>query len=219
MHVNIGSIDIDSYSCTIEGREVTLIETTSFGERERDSEVLSALAYWMRVSYHDNERIAGIVYLHSISDIRLYGPSRVNYHLFKAICGDEGYQKVALTTTKWDVTPLSTALRREGELTSNTLFLDVIDYGAMVYRYPNSEATAAEIVTSLLLRGPQHFVPQLQKELVLDGKKLSETKAGLYLQNSILDKVKPPWSSKQKEDSAKTDDEESWRIIFGQSLP
>ncbi|CAN8095128.1 unnamed protein product [Discula destructiva] len=49
--------------------------------------------------------IAGVIYLHRITDTRLTGSSRLNLEILKAMCGERFYRNIVICTTMWDSTP------------------------------------------------------------------------------------------------------------------
>ncbi|KAL8838636.1 MAG: hypothetical protein Q9170_002044 [Blastenia crenularia] len=173
--------------CKIGDRYVRLVDTPGFNDTNRtDTEILSALADWMKVSYSENMLLSGIIYLHSISDTRMTHSSLQNLRMFRKLCGDDNLKNVMLATTKWSITPLNDALNRERELTSEDGFWStMISAGSVVRRFSNTAASAKELVDEII-DGGQQFVPTIQKEVVLQGKKLADTEAGAYIEEAIV---------------------------------
>ena len=108
-----------------------------------------------------------------------------NLRMFRKLCGDSNLGNVILATTKWGITPQLDAYRRERELNSeNGFWGTMITAGSRVRRFENS-APSAQTLVEEILDGSQKFMPQIQQEVV-EGKKLSETDAGAYLNGEII---------------------------------
>lgn len=178
--------DVEEIPCKVGNKYVVLVDTPGFNDTHRtDTEILSALADWMKVSYSENMLLSGIIYLHSISDTRMTHSSLQNLRMFRKLCGDDNLKNVILATTKWGVTPIEDALRRERELTSEGGFWrTMIAAGSVVRRFENSASSAKDLVEEIL-DGGQKFVPAIQKEMV-QGKKLADTAAGAYIEEAIV---------------------------------
>jgi hypothetical protein len=50
---------------------------------------------------HD-AKVTGAIYFHKITDKRITGTSKFNFDIFKAICGDAFYPRMACVTTMWN---------------------------------------------------------------------------------------------------------------------
>lgn len=163
-----------------------LVDTPGFNDTNRsDTEILTALADWMKSSYHDKMLLSGIIYLHAISDTRMTHSSLQNLRMFRKLCGDHNLKNVILATTKWSVTPLEDALRREKDLTSEGGFWrTMMTAGSVVRRFENSAASAKNLVEEILDMGQKKIVPTIQKEVV-EGTKLVDTEAGAFIEETI----------------------------------
>ena len=132
-------------------------------------------------------RFAGIIYLHSLTDARMYNSSLQSLRMFRKLCGDDRgrLQNVILATTKWSLTPRAAAKRRERELCSQREFWGLmIQYGSIVKRFEDTRESAEGLVAEALHIGQRTFMPKLQQEVV-EGKELAETDAGVYLQRKL----------------------------------
>ncbi|KAJ3561871.1 hypothetical protein NP233_g9928 [Leucocoprinus birnbaumii] len=79
--------------------DLVLVDTPGFGDTYRsDSEVFETIVQWLHGC-----RISGILYLHRITDTRLFGSIAANFELFEKLCGQDFYKHVILTTTMWPV--------------------------------------------------------------------------------------------------------------------
>lgn len=136
--------------------------------------------------------LSGIIYLHSIQDPCMFGPSLQNLRVFQRLCGESNLRNVLLTTTKWGITPFEDAERREHELKTNDDF-----WGLMIKkaargpaRFDNTKAGARHLVDELLETGDAEFTPQIQYEVVEEGKTLWETEAGTFLNRMLIEHEK-----------------------------
>ena len=168
-----------------------LVDTPGFNDtnviERNDTKILAQIVDWMKASYGE-KKLSGIIYLHSISDVRMTGASITNLRMFRKLVGDENLNNVILATTRWGVTPYEDAVRREEELCNQDAFWKSMiagGSGSKVRRFENTAASAAELVKEVLQMGQETFVPQIQKEVVLQGKNLSSTGAGEYIDRAL----------------------------------
>ncbi|KAL8924264.1 MAG: hypothetical protein Q9172_002777 [Xanthocarpia lactea] len=180
-----GTEEVEEVPCKVGDQYVILVDTPGFNDTNRtDTEILTALADWMKSSYHGDMLLSGIIYLHAISDTRMTQSNVQNLRMFRKLCGDDNLKNVILATTKWSVTPLVDAERREKDLTSETGFWrTMMAAGSVVRRFENSAKSAKDLVEEILDMG-QTFVPTIQKEVV-GGMKLADTQAGAFIEETI----------------------------------
>ena len=130
--------------------------------------------------YEKNIKLAGLIYLHRITDNRMAGSPHRNLRMFGELCGDQAAKKVVLVTTMWDKVQQDTGARREKELLQN-YWKTMITYGASTARFSNSADSAWKIIDPILsLKQPAAELLLLQ-ELVDLKRPLNETKAGKAL--------------------------------------
>src|ERR1700721_3748819 len=72
--------------------------------------------------YENGKKLAGIIYLHRISDVRMGGISKRNFRLFRELCGDSTLKNVAIVTNMWNEVSLDVATAREQELANEDAF-------------------------------------------------------------------------------------------------
>lgn len=133
--------------------------------------------------------IAGLIYLHRISDNRMAGTPLKNLNMFQELCGKKIMSNVTMMTTMWDETPKNEAERREGEL--RTYYLkEFLRLGAKLARFENSVDSAAETLRPLVsawrykVGGPRSIV-RLQKEVTTYGLRINETSAARTIQDEV----------------------------------
>ena len=121
--------------------------------------------------------LAGVIYLHRISDVRMSGTSYTNLRMLRSLCGRDTLSNVILASTMWDKVTPAEGGRREKELLDEKNFWGQLrQFGAKPWRYDNTQGTATAMVNYLLQRDP--VVLQIQRELAVEKKKLIDTSAG-----------------------------------------
>lgn len=150
----------------------------------------------MSFSYKRGVRLAGILYLHRITDNRMAGAPYRNLRMFGDLCGDKAARGVVLVTTMWDkLKNQDTGVIRETDLKSN-FWADLIKSQATVDRFENTSESARGIIDRLIVDRKEGVTLLLQEEIVDLERTLKETKAGqalyrdlqllLYKQRGIL---------------------------------
>ena len=177
--------------CKIGDRYVMLVDTPGFNDTVRsDTEILGLLVDWMKDSYGERQ-FSGLIYLHDISGARMTGSILKNIRMFRKLCGEENLRNVILATTKWAITPMNDAIVRERDLCSDQGFWGLMVHaGSRVRRFDNTEASAQSLVEELLHTGSKGFTPKIQREVVVEGKKLSQTDAGAFIEEALAKQAK-----------------------------
>jgi hypothetical protein len=138
--------------------------------------------------YSDSMKIAGVIFLHEISQVRMRGTARRNTDVFKKLCGKDIMMFVALCTTMWEEVPPDLAKAREDQL-RETYWKDMLSEGAQVMRIRRESGSAWGAVNAILTRhegGLDHFtIMSIQNELVNLQKLLPDTEAGRSLRASL----------------------------------
>ncbi|KAI4161136.1 MAG: hypothetical protein LQ342_005174 [Letrouitia transgressa] len=177
---------VEELPCKIGNRFVILVDTPGFNDTYlSDTDVLNILIDWMAESYQGTS-----TFWHNL--FALYSRSVHNLRVFQRLCGESNLRNVLLTTTKWGITPFEDAERREHELKTNDDF-----WGLMIKkaargpaRFDNTKAGARHLVDELLETGDAEFTPQIQYEVVEEGKTLWETEAGTFLNRMLIEHEK-----------------------------
>lgn len=136
----------------------------------------------MHFRYKLDIKLAGILYLHRISDNRVAGTPLKNLRMFERLCGKKALQNVILVTTMWDKVHGSTGSEREKELKSG-YWKGMIKRGSRAVRYRNTSDSAWAILDSIV--GDNRLAVLLQKEMVDMEIKLHETDAGRTLYHTL----------------------------------
>ena len=186
--LNSCTTEIATYTVSIAGQVVRLIDTPGFDDTNRsDSDILSVIGLTLAKIYEERIPLLGVVYLHRISDPRVGGASRKSVRILEAMVGAQAFGSVLLATTMWDKVSLAEGDKREKELVSNPEFFGTICHygqvsGAMVLRHTGTRDSAGEIIRRFISRQrslrQMQTVLLIQRQLVDEGLSLEETTAG-----------------------------------------
>ncbi len=146
--------------------QIVLVDTPGFDDTNMsDTRVLNMVAEWLREtyvtslvrrkdvhssfsSYNNQMKLAGIIYIHRISDNRMTGTPFKDLKMFSQLCGTAAAERVVLATTMWGSIKQEAGLRREDELKSK-YWKDMIDKKAQIARFEASYDSAWAIIGSL----------------------------------------------------------------------
>ncbi|KAF1844827.1 uncharacterized protein K460DRAFT_310767 [Cucurbitaria berberidis CBS 394.84] len=177
--------DITGYTFYFNGYNINLVDTPGFNDTHKsETEVLQDIATWLRETYEGDTRLNGVIYLHSLGNVRMEGSALRNLKMFRQLCGREPLKNVILATTFWSKVTDDEALRREEQLRATPEFWgDMLDRGSTMKRLVD-RPNALEIV-GLLVKKPQVTL-QIQHELVEDNKSLVDTAAGQAVNEELM---------------------------------
>ncbi|KAK7033310.1 GTP-binding protein A, partial [Favolaschia claudopus] len=193
-------VGMDLESCTstvkvapqfwLDGRLVTLIDTPGFDDTNRsDADILNEISVFLATSYKHGMTLAGIIYMHRISDGRMGGIARRHFRMFRKLCGGDTLKNVVIVTSMWGQVDRKIGEAREEQLaTDDRFFKPALDQGARLVRHDQTTESAHAILHSLLGNRPQAL--QIQRELVDEKKDISQTAAGEELNREIAKQVK-----------------------------
>ncbi|KAF8811578.1 hypothetical protein BYT27DRAFT_7183855 [Phlegmacium glaucopus] len=181
----------------IYGDRLVFVDTPGFDDTNKsDLEILEMISKWLQKVYEKQIKLAGIVYLHRITDNRMAGSPHRNLRMFGELCGDQAVKKVVLVTTMWDKAYSSAPgkqkdqdreteklIHREKDLFEH-YWKTMIDHGASTARFTNSPQSAWGII-DILLRQQEAEVLLLQEEIVDLKRALNETQAGKTLYSDL----------------------------------
>lgn len=186
--------DVNEYSCIADnGRRLTLIDTPGFDDtHSSDAEVLTSIANYLARKFQSGRRIHGVILLHPIIDVRLSASAIKMAEIVKRICGREFYARVALVTNMWQLlTNMEIGYQREHELLNHLKFwADFRDASAPHFRHSKTKESASKIMEGFirhLKSAPTRLPPmKIQIEIVQDGRPISETDAGDFLEGELV---------------------------------
>ncbi|KAF3007916.1 hypothetical protein E8E13_011138 [Curvularia kusanoi] len=179
--------DLDSCTQSVEvvpcslgdGEVIYLVDTPGFDDSDRsDTEILLEISAWLSKAHTEELKLAGIIYLHRISDVRVGGSGIANLKMFRRLCGDTNLNSVVLATTMWNDSEKETFEKREKMLMQDTdLWAPMIDHGSKVMRHDHGKVSGSAIL-QYLLNCKTRVTLDIQKELVDENKTLDATGAG-----------------------------------------
>ncbi|KAG1846609.1 P-loop containing nucleoside triphosphate hydrolase protein, partial [Suillus subalutaceus] len=181
--------DIQHVFCECPGdpsRRVVLVDTPGSDDTYKsDEEVLRCIAVWLADSYGQDMKLAGILYLHDITQSRMFGTTLRDLDVFRKLCGEDAEKNVILVTTKW--ADLITAnegplAAREQELTS-VFWKEMMAHGSTTDRFNQSRPW--DVMKPILANKTVVDAIQIQRELVDWGRKIPETDAGKALASKV----------------------------------
>jgi hypothetical protein len=145
----------------------------------------------LAAAYTKETQLAGIIYLHHISDPRMQGSTLKNLRMFKRLCGANNLNLVILATTHWTNAeggsiPESVGEARTKELMETEDFWGVmVKRGSVVVRHDGSKRSAKQIVANLVERKVRVTL-DIQRQLIDQKRNLDETDAGQALQSELM---------------------------------
>ncbi|KAJ7170857.1 P-loop containing nucleoside triphosphate hydrolase protein [Mycena crocata] len=159
----------------LDGRWVTLIDTPGFDDTSKsDTDILTLIAAFLAKTYESGKKLAGVIYMHRISDVRMGGISTRNFKMFRQLCGESTLKNVVIVTNMWGEVGREVGEAREAELASDERFFKpVLDKGARLLRHDNDPRAL-----------------RIQRELVDQGKEISQTAAGEELNRELAEQIK-----------------------------
>ena len=128
-------------------------------------------------------RVAGIIYLHDITQKRMFGTTRKNLDMFRKLCGDEALKNVVIGTTKWSYVTPEVGKQHE-QLLRDTYWKEMLQQGSVTMRVHADSTSAWEIINHILKNVRIEFV-RIQEELLELQKVIPETDAGRTLQYTL----------------------------------
>jgi chromosome segregation ATPase len=136
--------------------------------------------------YGNGFTLAGVIYIHRISDKRFTGIARRNFGMFRELCGDKTLKNVVLVTNMWGEVSLDVGEAREEELVGQ-FFKPVLDKGAQIARHHNTVESAHDIIRHIMKN--RSIALQIQRELVDEGMNLTDTAAGQAVNRELNEQI------------------------------
>ncbi|KAH7398668.1 P-loop containing nucleoside triphosphate hydrolase protein [Phaeosphaeria sp. MPI-PUGE-AT-0046c] len=158
-------------------QEVALVDTPGFDDTTRsDAEILEQIVQFLCTQYELGIPLKGIIYMHRITDNRMSGSAQRYFEMFMRLCGDQNLENVVLLTTMWgEMKDEGKGLQREREL-RREFWKDMEKNGSTIRRFDGSRSMAEAFVCRLMRK--DDIILDIQDELVGQGKRLEQTKAG-----------------------------------------
>ncbi|KAG9121370.1 hypothetical protein FRC07_002699 [Ceratobasidium sp. 392] len=172
----------------VDGRDVVLIDTPSFDDAELlDVEILQCISVFLGAIYEAGYKLAGIIYLHRITEIGTGRITRRTFEIFLELCGQEALANVFIVINMWSDPPFNVQLEREEQLRDGAhYFRPAIAAGAQLVRRPRKDTDSAHNIIRLILdKNP--VVMQVQRELVDNKQGFFTTSATRLLAKELVD--------------------------------
>ena len=157
--------------------------------------------------------LAGILYFHRISDLKMSGTQTRNFKMFRNLCGDNVLKNVVIVTNMWSRVELEDGEAREAELMAEDIFFKpALEGGAKMARHENTVPSAVAIIRLLIDNRPLPL--QIQQELVDEHRDIAETTAGQELNQELNKEIRKHQEdirtlAEEMEQAAKEKDEET----------
>ena len=188
-----GTTAVGVYHFMLNGVRVWLIDTPGFDDTNRsDVEVLKDVAFWLAAAYTRHTRLAGILYLHRITETRFLGSAKRNLRMFQQLCGTGNLASVILATTHWTDKegkryPEDEGQRKIKQLVETEQFWGgMVARGSRVERHDGTKQSAKSIISKLVARQIR-VVLDIQRQLIDENKSLDDTYAGQALQSDLIE--------------------------------
>jgi hypothetical protein len=159
--------------------------------------------------YDNKTKIAGLIYLHNITQKKMSGSTRLNYEVFRKIWGEKAMERVVMATTHWDSIMPTRGEEREQEL--RVFCKDILSEGAELTRIQDPQADSRRIVDHILRLPAARVAIQIQEELVDLYKQIPRTEAGKLLRCTMQE-----FLEMQNKDADETDPEIQGRVAVVQ---
>ena len=112
-----------------------------------------------------------------------------NFKMFQKLCGDNALQNVIIVTNMWGEVNPQVGEEREAELMGKDLFFKpALEKGAQMARHENTVPSAENIIRLILDHDPLPL--DIQRELVDQGKEVTQTRAGKELNRELADQIR-----------------------------
>ena len=136
--------------------------------------------------YSAGVKLAGVIYVHRISDDKFGGLAVKNFRMFRELCGEKTLKNVILMTNMWGRVALQQGEAREQQLRDEH-FKAAIEKGAKICRHYDTPQSARAILRIILKNQPVAL--KIQRELIDEGKEIGETGAGVELNREFQELV------------------------------
>jgi len=147
--------EVQNVRCKYPGdsrRHVVFVDTPAFNHDVKSpSDIGKAINRWLEKTYARKNKVAGILYMHRISDARMTEAPLVHLLSFERLCREDLTKKIVLATTMWSHVDEAKGRRRQAGLRVN-YWKTMVARGSEVVRFNDTQESAWEIV-NLLLEG------------------------------------------------------------------
>jgi len=142
-------------------------------------QILREIADWLKEMHIKDITLAGIIYLHRISDNRMTGSACDILRMFKDLCGANAAPNVIFATTMWSRVIEDEESRRETQL-KEEYWKWFLDNGSGTARFLNTADSAWNIADSMIKKGRIDTL-FVQEDMIRLRGRVNETRAGATL--------------------------------------
>ncbi|KAL7936398.1 hypothetical protein V8C35DRAFT_232897 [Trichoderma chlorosporum] len=185
--------EVGAYSFRYNDQQIVyVVDTPGFDDTSRpDSEILQEIAFFLSAIYVKKVRLAGLIYLHRITDTRVSGSSLKNMQVFQRLCGERAFPSVILVTTMWAALEAiedggEIGRQRCNQLRRPEFWGEMLQRESIMMEHDGSVGSARSIVSKLVEK-KYSAVLDIQVQMVNENRSLDETEAGRYLQKDFLE--------------------------------
>lgn len=72
------------------------------------------------ISYKQNRKLSGVIYLHRITDPKMGGVSRRSFRMMSELCGDNNFRNTVIVTNMWDKVSVMEGRETRGSATNRS---------------------------------------------------------------------------------------------------
>ncbi|KAF7416402.1 hypothetical protein PC9H_002668 [Pleurotus ostreatus] len=145
--------EVQIVKCPIPGarRQVALVDTPAFNHGNvKIADIEKMIKKGLKEMYKRQIKVAGILYVHRITDVRMTENPIRHLDTFHELCGgNQPAHKVILTTTMWANIDEETGGKREREL-KDGCWKPMASQGSRVMRYHDTSESARDIIRTLV---------------------------------------------------------------------
>jgi hypothetical protein len=153
-------------------------------------------------SYENGKKLAGVIYIHRISDIRMSGISTRNFNMFRQLCGDSTLKNVVMLTNMWGDVTREVGEAREADLASQDLFSSQFWRKMPCFSVTRIQPCRRMPFFSAYFE-IDHIRFKILRELVDEKKDISETAAGVELNNEMMGQIEKLWGMETLQEAMK----------------
>ncbi|KAH7914573.1 P-loop containing nucleoside triphosphate hydrolase protein [Hygrophoropsis aurantiaca] len=202
-------------------RRIVFVDTPGFDNTCEDSfagdwSILRRVATWLARSYHPDKKLAGVIYLHEISQTRGPKMPAETMTILNKLCGSSTHKNVVLATTKWCGISYGAGKQREKQLGA-TLWSDMLSRGSQMVQFQGTRESAWAVLNLIMQKDRPETIASMDDTLVVPAQTdllelsnlLPETEEGKSLRAALdlwaetRDRANArPWNADEKIDTS-----------------
>jgi len=147
---------VQSVTAGWRGRKIVFVDTPAFDidiDVNAEANLRRKIEKWQKKTSTQNHVVAGIIYLHKISETRITEPPHKRIKTFERLCGGSLSEKVLLVTTMWNEVDQAVGTSREQQIRANYWESPTTNRATMARFDDKTDSTQAWRAVDLLLEG------------------------------------------------------------------